>query len=46
LAGRTAYLYVRGYSVFVWMLLLLFALALVLAGRTAPGPRVVIPPAP
>jgi hypothetical protein len=46
LAGRTAYLYVRGYSVFVWMLLLLFVLALVLAGRRdSPAPEALTPAA-
>jgi Glycosyltransferase family 87 len=39
LVGRTAYLSVRGYSIFVWMLLLLFVLALVLAGRRIPDQR-------
>lgn len=39
LAGSTAYLCVRGYSIFVWMLLLLFATAVVLAGRDPFRPR-------
>ncbi len=38
LAGRAVYLSVRGYSIYVWMLLLLFFTLIVLAGRKAPGP--------
>ena len=34
LAGSTAYLYVRGYSIVVWMMLLMFAAAVFLAGRS------------